>query len=311
MQRSLVLLFYCLYVFIISTVSTVVACAGKSPKASKEIVESSQEPLKISDQDPAPKRWEPPSNPRSLVLPCHREWMAKLPVKGDPTRYKYWRQRRRIHVGHSHLSTAQFLGGQRFILAMSQSETRARVYDRTTGKLVANHPVVGLTPETFSRGAILGWPGDVAQPLFIVGHEGGLAIVSALSGETVRPVDEEPSWEMRWSPDERILVRTRSMIPAQKTEMTFFHGVAYGYLKKLGKIAFSERADGWALSRDNRYLAVVFFPSNMLEIIDLHTGENLWRVEAPKYAGDVDFSPDDRLVAVDGDHLVLIAVSFQ
>ena len=203
--------------------------------------------------------------------------------------------------------TAGFLGNERFIMVMSGMESTVRVYSEDTRKLVGNWPVPGFTAGNFERGTALPWTTDSEEPLYLVGNSQGLNLFDALTGELVAELDPGSVWEMRWSPDGKVLVCVRSEIPAQTSEMTFFVLDGPRSLRKVKTVYFEERIDGWDLSDDNRYLALTFYPSDSLDLVDLHTGETVWRVSAPQYSNTVDISPDGSTVAVGGNHIILLS----
>jgi WD40 repeat protein len=256
--------------------------------------------------EPGPEPAEP-ENPLALELPAY-EGFARLPLpEADPARYKRWRQRGRIQVGQSHLSYADLADGERLLLAMSSAEGTVRVYERATRKLLGNHAIPGFG--RFDRGDVVAWPGTGHEPLFLFGKQDGLWLFSASSGEAVAQLDTTPVWQLRWSPDQRVLVADLSRISTQTSQLTFFHRTGPRELTKLAAIEFSERVDAWDLSRDNRYLVVIYYPSDTLELIDLHTGQALWRIPTPEFGGDVALSPDGRAVAMGGAGLLLVDVA--
>jgi WD40 repeat protein len=246
-----------------------------------------------------------PANPRALELPIDERFLGLGIPPADPSRYRKWRQLGRIRVGQTHLSHAALTGsGGRILLAMSTAEATVRVYDRESRRLLANHQIPGYA--RFDRGDIAGWPHDNGDPMFLFGKADGLWLFHCGSGDALAKLDEIPAWQLRWSPDGQILVAGVSDIGTQTSTLKFFRATAPAGLTGLGSIDFDERVDAWSLSRDNRYLAVIFYPSDTVELIDLRTGESLFRVPAPEFAGDVALSPDGRLVAVGGQDLRLI-----
>jgi len=269
-------------------------------------VEPAPEPVPppVPVEPVAPPEPAEPESPLALELPTY-EGFARLPLpEADPQRYRRWRQRGRIQVGQSHLSHADLLDGERLLLAMSTAEGTVRVYDRARRKLLGNHPIPGYG--RFGRGDVVGWPGTGHEPLFLFGKQDGLWLFSADTGAMVAQLDPAPVWQLRWSPDQRVLVADLSDTRTQTSQLTFFHRTGARQLTPLGTIKFSERVDAWDLSRDNRYLVVIYYPSDTVELIDLHTGDALWRVPTPEYGGDVALSPDGRAVAMGGAGLLLI-----
>jgi hypothetical protein len=89
--------------------------------------------------------------------------------------------------------------------------------------------------------------------------------------------------------------------------VTFFERGDGPELRSLGSIPFRERVDGIDLSRDNRLLAVVHYPSNTVRVLDLvNHGRELFRIQAPRYAADCAFSPNGRWLAVGGEGVFLV-----
>lgn len=249
-----------------------------------------------------------PSSPRALALPIDERFLGLGIPPADPARYRKWRQVGRIRVGQTHLSHAALAGsGERVLLAMSEAEATVRVYDRESRRLLANHPIPGYG--RFDRGDLTGWPAADGEALFLFGKQDGLWLFHCGSGEALAQLDDIPVWQLRWSPDGQILVSGVSDIGTQTSTLVFYRTEEPRGLARLGKMEFEERVDAWALSRDNRYLAVIFYPSDTVELIDLRNGESLLRVPAPEFAGDVALSPDGRLVAVGGADLRLIDVA--
>lgn len=261
------------------------------------------------EQCAAPEPTDPPApaepaNPLALELPAY-EGFARLPLpEADPQRYRRWRQRGRIQVGQTHLSSADLLDGERLLLAMSSAEATVRVYDRASRKLLGNYPIPGFG--RFDRGDLAAWPGTGHEPLFLFGKQDGLWLYSAGTGAPIVRLDDTPVWQLRWSPDGRVLVADLSDIGTQTSRLTFFHRTGPQELTRLAAIDFSERVDAFALSRDNRHLVVIYYPSDTMELIDLHTGATLWRVPTPEFGGDVALSPRGDAVAMGGAGLLLV-----
>jgi WD40 repeat protein len=111
---------------------------------------------------------------------------------------------------------------------------------------------------------------------------------------------------MRWSPDRRFLLCIEADISTQTSVLTIFKRGEGPKLEEVRRVPLAERLDGWALSADNRFLAATYYPSDTLELVDLHTGESLWKIAAPTYSSSVDISPDMSRVAIGGDRLVVL-----
>ncbi|MBN1572861.1 MAG: hypothetical protein JW984_06645 [Deltaproteobacteria bacterium] len=243
---------------------------------------------------------------RPIILDTDADFLSEPLPSADPQRYKGWRETAKINVGQSHLSTADLTGDGRYLLAMSEMEATVRVYLANTKKLIGNFKVPGFEYGSFDRGEVVLWPETGGGPTFLVGNEVGLNLFSGLTGDLVTHLDGSPVWHMRWSPDGRILICVLSDISTQTSVLTLFKRVDPNSLKRIETIKFKNRVNGFALSRDNRYMAVTFYPSDLVELIDLHKGGAVWSIPAPTFSRPVDISLDGRKVAVGGQYLILI-----
>jgi len=249
-----------------------------------------------------------PANPHALELPMDERFLGLGLPPIDTARYRKWRQLAKIRVGQTHLGHAALTGrGRDVLLALSEAEATVRVYDRETRRLLANHAIPGYG--RFDRGDLAGWPdrGDDGAA-FLFGKQDGLWLFDCGTGGALARFDDQPVWQLRWSPDGNVLVAGASDIGSQTSTLAFYRADGPLNLTRLGTIAFGERVDAWALSRDNRFLAVIYYPSDTVELIELRSGRTILRAPAPEYAGDVALSPDGRLVAVGGADLRLIDI---
>jgi hypothetical protein len=102
-----------------------------------------------------------------------------------------------------------------------------------------------------------------------------------------------------------VLVARSRAAPDQPSELRFYQRHAASELRPLGVLQFVERVDGWDLNRENKLLALSYYPTGDVEVIDLATGRRLLREHGPKYVGALSFSPDGRMLAVGGSGLLL------
>lgn len=247
---------------------------------------------------------EPPRlGPFPLDLPSDEAYLARTPPQADAGRYRSWRERRVIRVGRSYLSAADLTPDGERLIVMSDQDGIVRAYDRRSGQSGGAFPMPGHGE--FDRGDVLFWPDAAERPMFLHGSEQGIALHDAATGGLVEVLSEAPVWQMRWSPDRRVLVVGRSEIPAQKSALVFFRREGRR-LERIAEMPFSERVDDWDLSDDNRLLALLYYPSDQVQLVDLGSGEPRWTLAAPRYTNTVDISPDGRTVAVGGERLVLI-----
>lgn len=238
-----------------------------------------------------------------LVLPRLEAFVnAELPAE-RPDRYASFREVSRIQVGQSHLQQVDLFPNERFLLAVSDAEATVRIYDRETQRLVGNHRVPGFAQWT--TGGVVAWP--EGELTFLAGSRAGLSAFDGRTGEELSRLDPRPVRSLRWAPDRRVLVAEAAVEePNDPSSLYFFERGEGLSLRALGALRFAQRIDAWDLSADNRLLAILDFPSNALVVLDLHEGNEVLRVPAPRYSGDVAFSPDGRWVAVGGQGLLLV-----
>jgi WD40 repeat protein len=288
-------------------VAHLAADPGAPPRPSKP------EPLPPPTPEPPPPVPEPepepepaaPEPPLKIFLAPDYELLGRTPPARAPERYRKWRQKARIAVGRSHLDAAAASPDESLLLVMSDMEATVRVYDRGSKRLVGNWAVDGFEAGKFERGDVAFWPDLERGPAFVVGSTRGIALYAATTGERIASLSERPVWSLRWSPDGRYLLCAEADIGTQTSVLTIFRRAAGPRLEELRRVPLDARLDGWALSADNRFLAATYYPSDTLELIDLHTGEIAWRVKAPQYTSSVDVSPDGSRVAIGGDRAVV------
>jgi len=215
-------------------------------------------------------------------------------------RYRTWSEALRIDVGQSYLTELDRLPSGHLV-TLSQAEGKVRVYERGSKRLLAHHDVRGF--QEFEPSSLLAFP--TAPDRFVVGNSAGLAVYDAASGELVQEVDTRAVWKLRWSDDGRILMALGAGRPDDPSSLFFFARTGDGALTLVQKRDFPFRIDAWALSRDARLLAVVRYPAGF-DMLDLERQRVVYAGEAPRYAGDVTFSPDGLFVAVAGDGLLVV-----
>jgi hypothetical protein len=192
----------------------------------------------------------------------------------------------------------QFLPGDERVVVSSGEEKAFRVYEGA--KLLSNQSIPGSGD---FEAAAVEWPSSASS--IVTASQAGVYRVQISSGDAEATVSPSSAHQLLWAKDARVLLTVQSEIPAQTSVVRFF--VREGETIKLaGELAFAERVDGMALSRDNRILAVTQYPSDTLKVIDLHTGSQLFSTRTPKYVGSLDFSPDGRWLAMGGEALVVL-----
>jgi WD40 repeat protein len=260
-------------------------------------------PSALVEHDEAPSQQGTP--PLQVVLEVEPGFLDRPLPAANSKRYGRWREKGRIKVGKSHLDVAMTSPDERFLIVRSQAEGTVRIYARKSRKLVGNYKVAGFSSGAFERGTVTRWPGTEHGDAFLVGNTRGLRLYSMLDGRQLEVLDKAPVWDMHWSADGRTLVAKLSVIASQTSTLTFFHRTDRGGLDLIKRVEMPERVDELALSRDSSLMAIVNYPSDTVELIDLRTGETRWREGTPDYTSSVDISPDGTRVAVGGAKVVL------
>lgn len=234
------------------------------------------------------------------------EFLATPLPEKDPSRYRRWRERAQIRVGYGYLDHASFSPDEKLFLTLSDEEGVVRVYDNATKKLLQRYPIPGFN--TFDWVGVTFWPTQESGTNFLLSTKDGLFLVNAKSGELIQKLSDIPCGVMRWSPDKRILICTpREEMPAGSVGLVFFAKTGPKDLKPIKTMAYPARIDAVDLSRDNRLLALVTYPDRLV-LVELATFRTVWDIAPPAFAHTVDISPDDRAVAVGGDHLLVVDI---
>lgn len=220
-----------------------------------------------------------------------------------PQRYERWRQLKQFNVGFSHLSTAELSDDDRYLLAVSENEAKLRLYETKSGKLLSSSEVKGYAQ--YGRGAFMWQPGPSAQPAVVFAHDGGIDAIDPPTGVVLRRLADESAWQLRGSEDGAVLGANLPNIDSQTSILVFYGWRADGSLVPALALRFAERVDGFDLSRDKSLLAVSYYPSDTVELLDLRSRKLLWSQAAPKYVSSIDISPDGAFVAAGGDAVVV------
>jgi WD40 repeat protein len=249
----------------------------------------------VADVRPAPR------SPWALGLPKSAPSPAPVP---DLWQYTRWKQKKVITVGKSHLYVSRLSPDERYVLVISEIEFAVRIYELASGKLAYKHQLTGYTVSD-NVDAVF-WP-DTAEGLrFVLAGKEGVTLRDAASGAVVERLWDRPTRAVGWSPDEKVLVASRSGIPPQRSDLVFLVRGPGHTLRTVGEVGTEDRVSDWALSGDNQRLVTIGFSHPEVELRRLDTGQQLWSVPEPNYAAAVAISPDGAWVAVGGDHLLLI-----
>lgn len=221
---------------------------------------------------------------------------------GLPQRYERWRERQRTDVGYGYLSIVDVSVDERFALVVSEDEAKIRTYAFPTLRPVSQVAVEGY--EKFGRGDFVFWPFGEGQPSVVFAGERGLVLVDTGTARTAM-LSDQPAYALRWTDDHRVLGATLSVIPAQRSRIAFYGVEDARALEPLVVLDFAERVEEWDLDFAKRRLAVTYYPSNTVEVLDLADRRALWVAPAPEYSNSVDISSDDQRLAVGGSKVVV------
>lgn len=232
---------------------------------------------------------------RALVLPAASAFVDQAIPEGRTARYEGWRELGRTLIGKGYLYFLDPLDERR-LLVKSADETNVRIVDRETRREVSRWPLVTLDQDESQ--IVLAWRSH--EPSVLVGKQDGLWQYAAESGRLLTQLAKHPVDRARWSDDGGILITAELAIPEQTARLRIYQAAVSG-LQFVAELPSTERVDAWALSRDNRYLARVFYPSDRLTVVDLQTGQTLLDAPAQRYVGSVEFSPNGRWLALGGE----------
>lgn len=202
-----------------------------------------------------------------------------------------------IPFGKSHLTFANISPDGSWVVAASDAEGVVRQYDAESGTLSNELAAPGFEP--YGRASFGMWPLAENEPLVLEIDEKGHHLLDLEQG-TVTELDSAPGWVVRTSESGRLLGSMLANIQTQLSTLRFARPTPRPSLEPLLHLVLAERADDWVLTRDERRLALLFYPSNQIEIIDLVEQRVVRVLDAPEYAASMDVSPDERYLAVGG-----------
>lgn len=227
----------------------------------------------------------------------------------EPQNYKQWRMRKQINVGVGYLDQAGLLtSNEAFVV--SNEDLKIRVYDLQTGKQKSSVEIPGAkqfqaaffvpwapTPDANLRGA--------PDLTLLFGSNAGLSVLDPTTAERLKQISNEPAWDLRWTREGSILGAINTDLSTQSSKLRFYDQSLKVFFEVQGK----ERIDDWSLSADGKLLAVTYYPSDSVEVIDISSGKLLLKVPSPPYSNSVDISPDGEWVATSGGFVELIRIN--
>jgi WD40 repeat protein len=224
---------------------------------------------------------------------------APLPIPAQG-RYKSWKPAGLIYVGKGGFTTLEFLGNEQSLVTFSDDETALRIYDTKTKGLRSTWSPAELPKG--DRFAFLPWNKSDASK-FLIEKRDGLWLYDPSTRNVPKQLTDFSFSDFGWSRDEHYLVTVQSDIPTQTSVVRIFQRQNDDPLRFVGELPKTERVDAWDLSRNNRYLARVFYPTNHVSIVDLQTEQTVFDAPIPEYVNSVEFSPDGQFLAVGGNGL--------
>lgn len=234
---------------------------------------------------------------RSVQLPADPAFVGAPIPMGDMARYGAWKAAGQTRAGKGYLYFLDLLNEDRWLVVKSAVEADVRIVEVATRRELAKWPVVNLGPD--EGHSVLGFPAN-GEPRVVIGKQDGLWLYAAQSGQLIAQMAQQRVDRMQWSDDGRVLMTVASEIPQQVSQFRLFERSGTE-LRLVAELPQTERVDAWALSRDNRYLARVFYPSDRVTVVDLHDGRTLVDAPAQRYVGSVSFSPDGRWLVLGGE----------
>lgn len=223
-----------------------------------------------------------------------------------------WTANKTLKVGQSHLAVSEITGDGQFAFVISDLDVNLRLFKISNGRQLARTPLPNL--KTFEAFDATLWPtGNTACPAreicVLLGTREGLTLLNAKTGAALQKLSAVGADHLRFGSDQQLLGAALSQIPAQKSQLVIYRlDASPTPLTPVLLASFAERVDDWALSASRKLLAVIYYPSNRVEVIDLSSQHSLFSVLAPEYAHTLEFSADEKLLAVGGEKLELIRV---
>jgi WD40 repeat protein len=243
---------------------------------------------------------------RPITAPIWDDALPTEAIVAASAKYERWTLKKSISVGFSHLSIADLSVDETRLLALSESEAKARIYEFPNGKLLGKSEIPGYA--RFETGDFGFWPGDSAGSRFWYVGPKGISLHDSLSGAEVAHLSDRPSFEAHWTRDRRLFGVVSSQIPAQTSELMLFR-LEDDKLEPALSLTFKERVEAWALTRDRKRLVVSYYPSGETEFLDLEKRTLIWKISAPEYTNSLVLSPDETRAAVGGARVELFAMA--
>jgi len=213
-----------------------------------------------------------------------------------------WRLQKSIWVGQGYLYQAEFTPDQKSVVTLSTDNGVLYHYDVASGRLLKSVQLPEF--EQFEDAAFAMGREVPGRPQVVVTRPSGTSVLDLESG--------------KFDP--------LSLVPAgngiEHSGRFGLYGVSFrktepqsGSLllqwitgETAAELKCDHRPDDWALSTDGTTLALQYYPSNTVEVLDLKNLTQIASVDSPKWGGSVALSPDGTLMALGGEKLVVVSL---
>lgn len=207
-----------------------------------------------------------------------------------------WRLQRTVHVGHGYLHHAAFVPGDQSVVTLSNQTGRLYHFD-LAGKALGEIPLPGF--REFDDAAFTPLVEIPGRAQLLITRPEGTGVLDLSSGRIDDLEDTPAGTDIAHASRPGLYgVSHRRTQPQSGT-------LVLQWLS--GEVALRaecrERPDAWALSPSGRHLAISYYPSNHVEIIDLREQTLTSTVALPRWGSPVDISPDGKLMALGGEKL--------
>lgn len=259
----------------------------------------------------------PPPTPLGLMHATLGAWppyspppdLARAATSHRGSAGKTWRLERTIQVGEGYLYKAQFTADARAVVTLSLDSGTVYRYDAARGNELNR---VALPEFTRFEPADFTVLEEIQErPQLIVNRVNGASILD-LTDAHFDALEQFPGGDGVSSTTVFGLyatslrrVEAQGPRPAQTGELALYW--VNGQLAL--SAACDERPDDYSLSQDGKWLAVTYYPSNTVQVVDLEKRELLLTHPMPTWGGSVALSPDKSILAIGGDHLELVRVA--
>lgn len=249
----------------------------------------------LGDRPPWADTAELQQNPDFADAPAAPDLDAPLP--------KRWKLVRSIRVGVGYLYQAEFTADGKSVVTMSTDSGLVYRYKASSGKSQRKYRLPSF--EQFDDAWFAVVRETPNRPRVFIARESGTQILDLKTG--------------KFSAQE--ILPPGDVI--EHTGRFGLYGVAFRNAKPQGgrvslrwldgaiaaTMECAERPDDFSVSADGRMIAIRYYPSDTIEILDLAERRLVSIIKTPRMAGDVALSPDGKTIAIGGSLLLMASVA--